>query len=179
MEDRPRLLLHVCCGPCATVALERLLPEYEVVALWYNPNIQPAEEHDLRLAGALQVTQHFGVEMALLPRDEADWLEAVRGLEEEPEGGKRCAKCFRHRIARAVREAGEGFSFVSTTLTVGPSKPAQIINGIGRAACAGTGLQFVEADFKLQNGFARSVELSRSLGIYRQRYCGCAFAVDR
>lgn len=173
---RPRLLLHVCCGPCATVALERLLPDYSVTALWHNPNIQPEQEYDLRLDSALGVAEHFGVDMILARRDESAWLEAVRGLEDEPEGGKRCIECFRYRIARAVDEARSGgFEWVATTLTVGPSKRAEVINQIGREACEAAGLQFLEADFKKQGGFTRSVELSKELDLYRQKYCGCLF----
>jgi predicted adenine nucleotide alpha hydrolase (AANH) superfamily ATPase len=107
---RPRLLLHVCCGPCATVTLERLVGRYDVTCLWLNPNIQPSEEHDLRLRNARIVTAHFAVEMLQEPRAEGEWLQAVAGHEADPEGGPRCSLCIAWRLERAAQmAAGAGF----------------------------------------------------------------------
>lgn len=174
---RTRVLLHVCCGPCATVTLERLLPRYDVTCLWFDPNIQPLNEHDLRLENALVVAQHFGVEMLQEPREEDLWLRAVAGHEADPEGGPRCSLCIAWRLQRAAKVAtAAGFELFATTLTVGPRKPAQIINPLGQAAAEAAGIRFLAEDFGRAGGFGRSVELSRQLGLYRQRYCGCSFA---
>jgi epoxyqueuosine reductase len=177
MSERSRLLLHVCCGPCATVALERLLPQYEVTAYWYNPNIAPPEEHDLRLEAARVVAAHAGVELVEAGYDPESWEECVSGLEDAPEGGARCEFCFAHRLANAAQYAqANRFTRLACTLTVGPRKNALLINTLGSALATAQGLRFVEADFRKQGGFLRSVELSRELGIYRQTYCGCAYS---
>jgi len=131
---KPRLLLHVCCGPCATAVLERLLPRFEVELLWYNPNIQPPAEHQRRYQAVRQVAKHFGVRLRAIEPDEARWLGAVAGLEDEPEGGRRCTVCFDYRLRRAAKVAGrENFDYLTTTLAI--------------------------------------------LGLYRQNYCGCLFAL--
>ncbi len=179
MGEKPALLLHVCCGPCATAVLERLADSFDVTAFWSNPNIQPQEEHDLRLANLRLVTDRAGVDLIVADRDEDDWLEAVEGYEDEPEGGRRCGVCFDYRLQRAAREASRlGIEHMATTLTVSPHKPAQRIHPIGRRVAAEHGLQFLEEDFKKQGGFQRSIELSKQLGLYRQRYCGCLFSRD-
>lgn len=174
---RRRLLLHVCCGPCATTTLERLVDHYDVTCLWLNPNIQPTEEHDLRLRNAERVAGHFAVELLVEPREEALWLGAIEGHEADAEGGARCRLCIGWRLERAAQVAAQGgFELLATTLTVGPRKPAKAINPLGQAAAEGAGLTFVAEDFGRANGFGRSLELSRELGLYRQSYCGCSFA---
>jgi predicted adenine nucleotide alpha hydrolase (AANH) superfamily ATPase len=159
------------------VVLERLLPRFDIACLWFNPNIQPAAEHDLRLENAQVVAEHFGVEMMVEPREEEAWLRVVAGHEHAPEGGTRCTLCIASRLQRAAQVAAAGgYEFLATTLTVGPRKPAKVIHPQGQEAAQKAGLQFLAEDFGRAGGFARSVELSRQLGLYRQRYCGCNFA---
>ena len=175
--DRPRLLLHVCCGPCLTAVVERILPQFDVVGLWHNPNIDTEQEHELRLGNARIVAEHFGIELICADYDAADWLRAVAGLEQEPEGGRRCPVCFDYRLRRTVQYAAEHqIDHVATTLTVSPHKPLDVINRLGADLCDEMGIRFVGRNFRRGGGFQRSVELSRELGLYRQRYCGCAFA---
>lgn len=174
---RRRLLLHVCCGPCATTTLERLVDHYDVTCLWLNPNIHPTEEHDLRLRNAARVAEHFAAELLVGPREEALWLDAIEGHEGDAEGGVRCSLCIGWRLERAAQIAADGgFELLATTLTVGPRKPAKAINPLGQAAAERAGLSFLSEDFGLRNGFGRSIELSHRLGLYRQSYCGCSFA---
>jgi len=174
---RPRLLLHVCCGPCLTAVAERLLPEYDVSALWYNPNIDDPAEHDLRLRHAERVASHYGIKLDCAEDDPAGWLEAVKGLEQEPEGGRRCPVCFEYRLRRAAEFAAQsGRAFLATTLTISPHKPVEAVNRIGFRVSAELGVGFVERNFRLAGGFQRSIELSNALGLYRQRFCGCSFA---
>ncbi|MCE5219617.1 epoxyqueuosine reductase QueH [bacterium] len=177
MSEMPGLLLHVCCGPCATAVVERLSERFRVTMLWYNPNLEPDEEHDLRLAQARKVAEHLGCDLVVIPPDEEGWLQAVSGHEADPEGGERCRLCYEYRLRRTAQEAVErGFGTVATTLTVSPHKSAAVINEIGRQVTHGVQASFLAEDFKKQNGFLRSLELSREWELYRQRYCGCRFS---
>ena len=174
MPPKPRLLLHICCGPCSTAVVERLGPEYGLLGYWYNPNIQPEEEHGRRLEAARRFAAEAGFELVVEPYEPEPWQEAVRGLEDEPEGGRRCEVCYRLRAERAAAEAARrGATHLATTLTIGPQKKAAVINPIGEAAAAAHGLTFVGEDFKKRAGLERSIELSRQHGLYRQDYCGC------
>ena len=173
-NQKPKLLLHVCCGPCATAVLERLAAEYDVTPYWYNPNIQPPEEYALRLDSALKLTSELGLSMPLEEGGEEAFADLVRGLEAEPEGGERCLLCYELRLRQAMQYAKEhGFTHVTTTLSISPHKDAEAINEIGLRLARDFGLTFVAADFKQAGGFARSVELSKHHGLYRQKYCGC------
>lgn len=175
---RPALLLHSCCGPCSTAVLETLCARFDVTLFYYNPNIQPEAEYLLRLDNQLRV---LGArpEAALLGCDYGggDFEAAVRGLEGEPEGGARCTACFRLRLERTAREAAErGFEFFCSTLTVSPHKDAGRINGIGRELGERYGVRYLPSDFKKRDGYRRSIELSKELGLYRQNYCGCLYS---
>jgi predicted adenine nucleotide alpha hydrolase (AANH) superfamily ATPase len=174
---RPRLALHVCCGPCATVSLERLGQRFEIVGFWYNPNLHPADEYQRRLEAARLVFRHFGVGLVEGAADLARWREAVQGLEQEPEGGRRCEVCFRLRLQETVAWARQaGCQYVTTTLTVGPHKPVEKIHAVGEALAAAAGLRWLPETLRKAGGFQRAMELSRQLGLYRQNYCGCVFS---
>lgn len=174
-EKRPKLALQVCCGPCATAVIERLANEYDVTAVWYNPNIAPAQEHDLRREAMRTVAERCGVELVELEYDPSAWEAVCAGLKDEPEGGARCVECFHMRLERVARwAAARGVGTLATTLSISPHKSAQTINAIGIEVAAGQGLRFLVADFKRGGGFQRSVALSKQWGLYRQRYCGCS-----
>jgi predicted adenine nucleotide alpha hydrolase (AANH) superfamily ATPase len=174
---KPKLLLHICCGPCSTEVIRRLKDEYEVVGFFYNPNIYPEEEHARRLMEVQRISALWRVLVDAPPYDHGRFLAAARGLEAEPEGGSRCAACYRLRLEEAAgRAADNGCTCLATTLTIAPMKRAATINPIGREAAGRHGLVFVAEDWKKRDGFKRSLELSRDLGLYRQNYCGCEFA---
>ncbi len=173
-DSKPLVAVHVCCGPCATSVVERLRESYRVHAVWYNPNIQPDEEHDRRLATMHELAGAINLPMTELHYDVEAWLRDCAGLMDEPEGGRRCGVCFEHRLWVAGAFAAEmGADFFATTLTVSPHKPAATINPIGLRIATEAGVDFVDQDFKKRDGFARSIQLSREFGLYRQRYCGC------
>ena len=172
--DRPRLALHVCCGPCATSVVERLWEEVHVEAVWYNPNIQPTDEYERRLEAMRYLAQAVDLPLTVLDYDVERWEAACAGLMAEPEGGARCPVCFAMRMRKVAQFAAQrGIEYFTTTLTVSPHKPATIINDLGLQIARECGIAFVERDFKKADGFKRSVQLSRELGLYRQRYCGC------
>lgn len=176
---RPSLLLHSCCGPCSTAVLEVLRPHFAVTLLYYDPNIQPEAEYALRLENQLRVLRELHPEVALLPceYDGAAFTAAARGLEGEPEGGARCTACFRLRLGYTARAAAEGgFEFFCTTLSVSPHKDAERLNAIGAELGEKYGVRFLPCDFKKRDGYRRSIELSKSLGLYRQNYCGCLYS---
>lgn len=178
LEGRPRLLLHSCCGPCSSYVLEYLTRYFEVCLSYYNPNIQPREEYELRLENQLKVLERIpGVTLAPCGYDGGAYDEAVRGLENEPEGGARCTECFALRLDFAARAAKRlGCDYFATTLTVSPHKDAQRINAIGEALAGKYGVKWLPADFKKRDGYKRSIELSREFGLYRQNYCGCLYS---
>lgn len=173
-----RLLLQGCCGPCSSYVLEYLTRFFDVTLLYYNPNIRPEAEYEKRL-GALRELLSRMPEGASVKLVEPGWrgaefTEAIRGLENEPEGGARCPVCFRLRLEETARLAAEGgFDFFGTTLTVSPHKNAPMLNAIGEALAQKYGVRWLPSDFKKRNGYLRSIQLSKQYGIYRQEYCGC------
>jgi predicted adenine nucleotide alpha hydrolase (AANH) superfamily ATPase len=172
-----KLLLHVCCGPCSTEVIDRLAREYELTLLFFNPNISPRDEFDRRALEAEKYAAARGIPFSRGEYDHNAWLEAVKGLESEPEGGKRCAVCFGHRLASAASKAKEGgIGLFTTTLTISPHKNARVVNETGLRAAKEAGVEFVEADFKKKDGFKKSLHLSKEAGMYRQDYCGCEFS---
>ena len=175
---RPKLLLHSCCGPCSSYVLEYLTQYFEVYLSYYNPNIQPREEYDLRLLNQKKVLERIsGVTLVECGYDGEAYEKAAEGLENEPEGGARCTECFRLRLDFAAHEAKRlGCDYCCTTLTVSPHKDAQRINALGEELCERCGVEGLPGDFKKRNGYKRSIELSREFDLYRQNYCGCLYS---
>lgn len=175
---KQNILLHACCAPCATSVIETLAQSYEISLFFFNPNIQPAEEYAARFAAVERLCTHVPVQLVVGAYQVDDWLDAVRGLEDEPEGGERCRVCFLYRLRHTARKAAElGIPRFATTLTVSPRKNAQVIAAAGAAVGADAGVAFLAQDFKKHNGFARSCELSRRYQLYRQNYCGCRYSI--
>ncbi len=176
-DTKQPLLLHACCAPCATHVIELLSRTYSVTALFYNPNIHPAEEYEQRLEAMYRLCRLTGTPLIVEPCPVSVWDGWVQGLEDEPEQGRRCLQCFNGRLEFCIAMAAQrGFPWVATTLSVSPHKPAAAINAIGLAAAAGKKTQYLASDFKKQDGFKRSCELSRHYNLYRQNYCGCRYS---
>lgn len=179
--EHPRLLLHACCAPCASHVLSEVLPLCRMGVYFYNPNIYPAPEYSLRrseLARLLTLVPG-GLAAPLLTESYRfeDFMAVARGLEKEPEGGRRCEACLRLRLLETARQAAkEGYGLFATTLTVSPHKNAPLINALGKEAAAEHGVDYLASDFKKQNGYAHSISLSRAFGLYRQDFCGCPFS---
>ncbi len=174
---KPFLLLHLCCGPCATHAVESLAPSYRTVGFFYNPNIHPRDEFYRRLEAASAVCRASGIPLWAPLYDPSPWFQAIRGTEREPEGGARCRLCFSLRLEATARIASKAsFDLFATTLTTSPHKDAGAIHETGAHWARACGVGYLSADFKKRDGYRRSVELSRKLGLYRQRYCGCCFS---
>jgi len=185
-----KILLHACCGPCASACEPALRDLGNEVALFFsNSNIDTREEFDRRLAAARALGEADGVEVVADEYDHADWLEKVAaGFEDAPEKGERCARCFRYSLSRAAGyAAANGYDAFTTSLTVSPHKVSPMVFAAGEdaawqastAPCGGSSApapEFLKIDFKKKDGFLRSLMRSAELGLYRQSYCGCEFS---
>ena len=182
---KPRLLLHSCCGPCSTAVVERLVDEFEITVFFYNPCITEEQEYQKRRAAQIEFIDQFNREnigIAKIGFAEGNYrpkefITAVEGLENEPEGGARCRVCFSQRLEKTAESASlSGYDCFGTTLTVSPHKDFKVISVLGRELAARYGISFLDRDFKKKDGFKRSVELSKKYGLYRQNYCGCKYS---
>ena len=177
----PSLLIHACCAPCSSACLEYLDQYFNITVFYYNPNISPKSEFDKRLAEEkrllLSMPFEKGVGIIEGHYDYTEFLTISKGLEDCPEGGERCFKCYRLRLEETARLAKEkGFDYFCTTLTISPLKNAQKINQIGYETAEKYGVKWLPSDFKKKEGYKRSIELSRQYDLYRQNFCGCAFS---
>ena len=179
------LLLHSCCGPCSTSVIERLASDYSITVFYYNPCITDREEYEKRKANQISFIQSYNkaglspCSIGFLEGDynPEDYLEKVKGLEGEPEGGARCEVCFNQRLSETARKAAElKMDYFTTTLTVSPHKNYELISKIGKACAENYPVEFLDMDFKKKAGFQRSLQLSKEYGLYRQDYCGCDFS---
>ncbi len=178
-----KMLLHTCCAPCSTTVIERLAPEYQLTVVYYNPNIYPQEEYQKRKAEQiryLDILRSKGVMVDYLDcdYDAQVFFDAVKGLEAEPEGGARCEVCFNLRLSYVAGKAKElGYDIFATSLTVSPHKNAELINKIGSQLAAKYSIEYLASNFKKQDGYKRSIILSKENNLYRQNYCGCKFSI--
>ena len=177
----PRLFLHACCAPCSSYVLEYLSRFFSVTVFFYNPNISPKEEYEKRVAEIRRLISEMEflhpvdlVEGAYRPED---FYAMAKGLEDVPEGGERCFKCYRLRMEAAAKLAQEGgYDYFTTTLSISPLKNAQKLNEIGIRLGEEYEVPYLKSDFKKKNGYKRSVELSAQHHLYRQNYCWCVFS---
>lgn len=181
-KKRPRVLLHCCCGPCSSAVLEYLTQYFDLTLLWYNPNIYPQAEFDRRFQTLIKLIEDMGladrVTVMAEARKSEDYYARVKGLEDEPEGGKRCTECFRLRLLETAKLAKHyGFDYFCTTLTLSRYKDAVRINALGEEIGAMLGISWLPSDFKKQGREVRSSQLARQYGLYQQLYCGCEYSL--
>lgn len=178
----PRLLLHSCCAPCSSYVLSLLTEYFDIVLFYYNPNISPFDEYKKRVEEQKRLISEMPfkrkVEFAEGNYDHDRFLERIRGLEDAPEGGDRCTVCFKMRLEEALTAAKEhGCGYFTTTLSVSPHKSAEKLNKIGLGIAENEAVKFLFSDFKKNDGYKKSIELSKKYGLYRQNYCGCIFSL--
>lgn len=167
-----KLLLHVCCAPCAAGCVERLLEAGRQVTLYYsNSNIATADEFERRLESVRALAGIFDLPLEIDRYDHPSWLECAGCLAAEPERGARCPVCFNFSLERTARRAAALGANFATTLTVSPHKSSRVIFEVGSRWD-----HFEPHDFKKKNGFLRSRELARKYGFYLQNFCGCEFS---
>lgn len=183
----PSLFLHSCCAPCSSYVLEYLCGYFKITVFYYNPNISSLQEYRKRAEEQKRLIAAYNEEKKGFPIEimEGDYApecfyEIAKGLEDCPEGGERCARCFGLRLRETARQAAQGgFDYFATTLTISPLKNAHKINEIGQSLSAEYSVPWLPSDFKKKDGFKRSIELSAEYGLYRQNYCGCAYSRAR
>ena len=172
------LLLHSCCAPCSSACLERLKDKFKITVLYYNPNIDEEAEYEKRKAEQIRFLKETGwAEILDCDYDKEAFENTSKGLENEPERGKRCYACYALRLTKTAQVAKEhGFSWFCTTLTLSPYKNAEWLNEIGERLGAEYGVSYLVSDFKKKGGYHRSIELSNEYDLYRQDFCGCKFS---
>lgn len=180
-DNRPRLLLHICCAPCSSYVLEYLTKHFQITCFYYNPNIFPIDEYKKRALEARRLIKDMDccgdVEIVEMNYSNEEFESAIQGLKDEKEGGKRCFACYRLRLLKTAIYAKENnFDYFTTTLSISPYKNANKLNEIGMELEKEYGTKYLYADFKKNNGYKRSIELSKIYNLYRQDYCGCIYS---
>jgi predicted adenine nucleotide alpha hydrolase (AANH) superfamily ATPase len=178
---RPKLLIHSCCAPCSSYVLEYLSNYFEITIFYYNPNIYPEEEYIRRVEEQQNLMKamplHSEVHFKQGDYQPSVYYQMIKGLEAEPEGGRRCFACYELRLREAAEIAKEnGYEYFTTTLSISPHKNAQKLNEIGEKLSGVYGVKYLPSDFKKKNGYKRSIELSKEYDLYRQDYCGCIYS---
>lgn len=172
---KEKLLLHTCCGPCATYPISVLKDKFELVSFFYNPNIYPADETDLRKENALKTADHFNIPFIEAEDDYDFYLGAIKGKEKNV-NKERCRECYRLRLLKTAEKAKElEIKNFSTTLLISPYQDIEAIKEIGNVIAGLEGLNFYFEDFR--SGYQKSREIAKELNLYRQKYCGCSFSI--
>lgn len=174
-----KILLHACCATCSGYPIEKLREMgYEPVIYFFNPNIFPPEEFDKRLNELIKYSKKKEVELIIDKQDSTNWYNAISGLENEPERGKRCYRCFEYRLLfTALKAMKLDIDTFTTTLTVSPHKQSKVIFEIAQELAKKYELKFLDIDFKKENGFLKTMQIAKQEGFYRQNYCGCEFSI--
>ena len=181
LGEVPTLLLHSCCAPCSSYVIEYLSKYFKITVFYYNPNISPESEYiyrakeQKRLINSMETK--YKVNFSEGEYNPKEFYDTCKGVENAPEGGERCFRCFDLRLRKTAQKAREGgYDYFTTTLTISPLKNAQVINSIGKDISNVYGVKYLFSDFKKKEGYKRSIILSEEYNLYRQNYCGCIFS---
>lgn len=180
-SNKPKLLLHVCCAPCSSHCISVLDPFFDITVFYYNPNISPYDEYERRYNEEARFLKEAYPHISIVNAeyDSQIFDELAKGLEELPEGGERCKRCYRLRLEKSGQYAKQNkFDYFTTTLTVSPYKHSDTLNEIGEEVSKECGVKYLFSDFKKQDGYKHSIELSKKYNLYRQDYCGCKFSKE-
>ena len=180
LDGKKKLLLHACCAPCSSAVLERIAKYFDITILYYNPNITDSEEYEKRLQELEKFVSEINLDnIKVMPGryEPEEFFEMSKGLEQEKERGKRCYQCYKLRLEETVKIAEQqNFDFFTTTLSISPYKNSKWLNEIGTDLEKKYQSTYLYADFKKNNGYKRSIELSKQYNLYRQDYCGCIYS---
>jgi len=175
---KKKLLLHVCCAPCADFVIDQLSKDYNVVCFWYNPNIHPSSEYEKRLAEVEKMCDNKELPLIKSEYDLTAYFAAISGLEDQEEGGMRCLECFKQRLVKTAEYAKEnGFEVFGTTLSVSKFKAAAQIHEAGYTASDITGVNYLAKDFSKDGDDKKALKQAKDKGYYLQNYCGCVFSM--
>lgn len=178
-NDKPKLLLHACCGPCSSYTVEYLSKYFDITIYYYNPNTYPEQEYKRRLEELNKFINSFNsgikvIEENYIPNE---FYKSIKGLEKLGEKSKRCYECYKLRLDKSAKYAKEKeYDYFTTTLSISPYKNAEWINEIGIELENKYNIKYLFSDFKKKNGYKRSLELSKEYKLYRQEYCGCVYS---
>lgn len=179
-NGKQKLLLHVCCGPCSSAVMELLKKYFDITLYYYNPNIYPETEYWKReeeIRKVLTGLTYTDIPLIVEEYDSKTYYDCIAGYEKDQEGGERCHICYRLRMEKAVQYAKDhNFDIFTTTLSISPYKNSDVLNNIGFELSERYGVEYLYSDFKKNNGYLRSCQITRDLNIYRQDYCGCVFS---
>ena len=176
---RPSLLLHSCCAPCSSYVLEYLNRYFKITVFYYNPNISPENEYLHRVEEQKRLISEFCQDVSFIEGkyEPERFYEISKGLENEPERGARCLKCYRLRLEETAKEAvSRGYDYFTTTLSISPQKDSAVLNDIGKNVSEKYNIPYLYSDFKKRGGYKRSIELSAKYNLYRQNFCGCVYS---
>lgn len=175
--DSNKLLLHSCCGPCSSSVIERLKDYFDITVIFYNPNIEPEQEYLKRKKEQIRLLDILNIKYYEIDYLNDDFKIKIKGYEEEPENGFRCYLCYELRLEKIASIAHkENYDYFGTTLTVSPHKNSKIINDLGLKIAKKQKIKYLVSDFKKEEGYKRSIELSKEYNLYRQDYCGCLYS---
>ena len=176
---RPSLLLHSCCAPCSSYVLEYLNRYFKITVFYYNPNISPESEYLHRVEEQKRLISEFCQDVSFIEGkyEPERFYEISKGLENEPERGARCLKCYRLRLEETAKEAvSQKSDYFTTTLSISPQKDSALLNEIGKEISEKYNISYLYSDFKKRGGYKRSIELSAKYNLYRQNFCGCVYS---
>lgn len=177
LKNKPKLLLHSCCAPCSTTVIETLKDYFDLTIIYYNPNIEPFKEYEKRKKEQIRIINEYNIKFMDCDYNNEIFHEISKGLELVPEKGIRCHKCYKLRLAYTAKKGRENnFDYFGTTLTVSPYKLSNVINEIGYSLEKEYNIKFLPSDFKKNEGYKKSIELSKKYNLYRQNYCGCIYS---
>lgn len=176
-----KIILHACCAPCASYPIRKLIEDgYKPVVFFYNPNIFPFKEYKIRKDELENYCKKIDIDFFCAEYDIKEFYNKTKGFEQEPEKGKRCAICFDLRLLKTAEFAKEmQINKFTTTLTVSPHKNSNQIFEIGKKIENITGVEFIEYNFKKQDGFKISRKIASENNMYAQSYCGCEFSIRK
>lgn len=179
MQKKDKIILHACCAICSAYPVSYLIDAgYSVTVYFYNPNIYPESEYQKRLEAERTLCRHFGVELIEGEYDKESFYACAKGLEDEPEKGKRCIECFKLRLEQTAKFAKEkGFENFTTSIVISPHKNFNLLSSLGKDIAERYNLNYLDIDFKKKDGFLKTNKISKSLGLYRQNYCGCEYGL--
>ena len=187
-NNKPNLFLHSCCAPCSTEVLNKLKDFFNIYIIFYNPNIDTIDEYNLRLDQFDKIKNNIGfdnIKIIYTNYNHNEFIEKIKGLENEKEGGKRCTECFKLRLnftyefaLKYIKENNmeNDINYITTTLTISPHKDAIKINNILKDIIKDKSINYLPSDFKKENGYLNSINYSKEYNLYRQHYCGCEFS---
>lgn len=180
LNNKPKLLLHSCCGPCSSYVLSYLNNYFDITIYYYNPNIDKEEEYQKRLKEQIRlINEMFDSKIKVIDGiyNPLEYYEKVKGHEKDKEGGERCHICYKLRLEKCVKYAlDNGFDYFTTTLSVSPYKNAKVLNEIGKSLEEKYNIKYLYADFKKKDGYKKSIMYSKEYNLYRQDYCGCVYS---